>query len=266
MKSIGLKEVNSCFSQVVSRDVHFIEQHLDEVLAASDLTLFTNLIEETELVLEQAKDSSTTYRKKYEILERINQSWFSLWKKYKDDSKAAGIIEAINHVTNYSIAYSYLFLSLTLINEDRTGDYTTDLKRIVSGFQFLSQIVDIFLDLFSSSELDQIRFAAQNALSISHKSVYEYFEDGVDLSNLITNLRAYSSLIIVRVKERTDDSFQKSYAEDIEYLHGDSNEESMTTSESTDLRPFGLCAGEFIVPDDFDESLPEDILTAFEGR
>ena len=32
------------------------------------------------------------------------------------------------------------------------------------------------------------------------------------------------------------------------------------------LRPFGLCAGEFIVPDDFDAPLPEDILKAFEGQ
>jgi antitoxin (DNA-binding transcriptional repressor) of toxin-antitoxin stability system len=31
-------------------------------------------------------------------------------------------------------------------------------------------------------------------------------------------------------------------------------------------RPFGLCAGEFIVPDDFDAPLPEDILSDFEGR
>jgi antitoxin (DNA-binding transcriptional repressor) of toxin-antitoxin stability system len=32
------------------------------------------------------------------------------------------------------------------------------------------------------------------------------------------------------------------------------------------LRPFGLCAEEFIVPDDFDAPLPEDILNAFEGK
>lgn len=32
------------------------------------------------------------------------------------------------------------------------------------------------------------------------------------------------------------------------------------------LRPFGLCAGEFKVPDDFDAPLPEDILSTFEGR
>ena len=31
------------------------------------------------------------------------------------------------------------------------------------------------------------------------------------------------------------------------------------------LRPFGLCAGEFTVPEDFDASLPEDIIKAFEG-
>ena len=31
------------------------------------------------------------------------------------------------------------------------------------------------------------------------------------------------------------------------------------------LRPFGLCAGEFAVPEDFDAPLPEDILRAFEG-
>jgi antitoxin (DNA-binding transcriptional repressor) of toxin-antitoxin stability system len=31
-------------------------------------------------------------------------------------------------------------------------------------------------------------------------------------------------------------------------------------------RPFGLCAGEFTVPDDFDDPLPEEILYQFEGR
>jgi antitoxin (DNA-binding transcriptional repressor) of toxin-antitoxin stability system len=32
------------------------------------------------------------------------------------------------------------------------------------------------------------------------------------------------------------------------------------------LRPFGLCAGEFTVPDDFDAPLPADFLSAFEGK
>ena len=32
------------------------------------------------------------------------------------------------------------------------------------------------------------------------------------------------------------------------------------------LRPFRLCAGAFTVPDDFDDPLPENLLSAFEGK
>jgi antitoxin (DNA-binding transcriptional repressor) of toxin-antitoxin stability system len=32
------------------------------------------------------------------------------------------------------------------------------------------------------------------------------------------------------------------------------------------LRPFGLCAGEFVVPEDFDAPLPADLLDSFEGK
>jgi antitoxin (DNA-binding transcriptional repressor) of toxin-antitoxin stability system len=31
-------------------------------------------------------------------------------------------------------------------------------------------------------------------------------------------------------------------------------------------RPFGLCAGQFTVPADFDRPLPEDVLKGFEGQ
>jgi antitoxin (DNA-binding transcriptional repressor) of toxin-antitoxin stability system len=35
---------------------------------------------------------------------------------------------------------------------------------------------------------------------------------------------------------------------------------------STEPRPYGLCAGQFVVPDDFDAPLPEEILREFEGE
>lgn len=31
-------------------------------------------------------------------------------------------------------------------------------------------------------------------------------------------------------------------------------------------RPFGLCQGQFRVPDDFDDPLPDEVLDAFDGR
>ena len=39
-----------------------------------------------------------------------------------------------------------------------------------------------------------------------------------------------------------------------------------TASEDGSRRPFGLCAGEFTVPDDFDDPLPEHLIEEFEGR
>jgi hypothetical protein len=48
----------------------------------------------------------------------------------------------------------------------------------------------------------------------------------------------------------------------------DSAENIINSTSSIDkhLRPFGLCAGEFTVPDDFEAPLPEEILSAFEGK
>jgi antitoxin (DNA-binding transcriptional repressor) of toxin-antitoxin stability system len=37
-------------------------------------------------------------------------------------------------------------------------------------------------------------------------------------------------------------------------------------ASNNQLRPFGLCNGEFTVFDDFDDPLPEDMLRAFEGK
>ena len=39
-----------------------------------------------------------------------------------------------------------------------------------------------------------------------------------------------------------------------------------TNLNATKLRPIGLGAGDFIVPDDFDAPLPDDIVDEFEGR
>lgn len=37
-------------------------------------------------------------------------------------------------------------------------------------------------------------------------------------------------------------------------------------AETDKLRPAGLAEGEFVVPDDFDDPLPDELLDAFEGR
>ena len=43
-------------------------------------------------------------------------------------------------------------------------------------------------------------------------------------------------------------------------------EVKMPMKSAKQSRPFGLARGEFVVPDDFDAPLPDEILDAFEGR
>ncbi len=42
-------------------------------------------------------------------------------------------------------------------------------------------------------------------------------------------------------------------------------EAQLVSKPSVGLRPYGLCAGEFEVPPDFDDPLLEEILSTFEG-
>ena len=42
--------------------------------------------------------------------------------------------------------------------------------------------------------------------------------------------------------------------------------QEIETLPLTKMRPSGLCEGEFVVPDDFDAPLPEEVLQDFEGR
>lgn len=260
MNNIQMKGVNSTLSQVVLKDIYYLKQHLDDILVSSNQTLIKNLIKETEFLLEQAKSSSKTYQEKYNTFNQLTNSWFDAWRHYKDIPEAIDLIRSIDRLTNFSTAYSYLFLSLSLINEGKIGEYEADLERVVSGFLFLSEIVDVFISFFSISELKQIHDGAKNAISISVRSVEEYFENGLKLSNLVTQLKAYSSLIVLKIEEHIN------RLEELEQSRQAEVETKPAISGGKQLRPFGLCTGEFKVPDDFDASLPEEILSAFEGK
>jgi hypothetical protein len=273
MNNIQMKGVDSTLSQVVLEDIHYLKQHLDDILVISDQTLIENLIEETEFLLEQAKSSPKTYQEKYIAFNQLTNSWFDAWGHYKDIPEAIELIRFIDHITNFSTAYSYLFLSLSRINEGRTDEYKADLERVVSGFLLLSEIIDVFVNFFSISELKQIHNGAKNAIFASIRDVEKYFENGLELSNLVTQLKAYSSLIVLKIEEhinRFEEPEQNNEAKvEIESSFCSDRlkaETRLATSNVKQLRPFGLCAGEFIVPDDFDAPLPEEILSAFEGK
>jgi len=55
-------------------------------------------------------------------------------------------------------------------------------------------------------------------------------------------------------------------AEDLDTVEDILLSEPLKNQSLKQLRPFGLCAGEFITSEDFDAPLPEEILSAFEGK
>jgi hypothetical protein len=107
---------------------------------------------------------------------------------------------------------------MSLINEGRIGEDKTDLERIVLGFSLLSEIVDVFVSFFSTSELKQIHDGAKNALVVSDRNIKEYFEDK-ELSNLVTQLRAYSSLIVLKVEGHIGNTGATLEAKDLKKQH-----------------------------------------------
>ena len=57
------------------------------------------------------------------------------------------------------------------------------------------------------------------------------------------------------------------HGESITIIHeGKPMAEINPPSLEEELRPSGLCAGEFTVPDNLKDSLPEDLLDQFEGK
>jgi hypothetical protein len=187
--------------QVLLKNLQDIKDKLAQIVTVSDRIILDNLLQETKILLDQVTDNSKTYQERYEILAKINELWFQVWKKYKQEDSALDLIEIINEFTDRMIAYFKLFLSLTLINEGKTGEEKADLMRVVEGSLILSETIDVFIDVFADSELEQIYKGAINALSLSNRNLIEYFQD-TETSHLVTQLRAYSSLIILRIQER----------------------------------------------------------------
>jgi len=190
--------------QFLLENLQDITDKLTQIVTDSDRIILDNLLQETKILLDRVKDNSKTYQARADIFWQINQLWFQVWKQYRDEDSALELIQYIDQFTNQITAYNQLFIGLAQINEGKTGEEKADLIRVVEGSLLISETIDVFIDMFADSELEQIYQGAKNALSVSNRTITEYFQD-TDKS-LVTQLRAYYSLIIFRIQERFNPS------------------------------------------------------------
>jgi len=200
MNSLPSSVERENLGQFLLENLQDITDKLDQIVTDSARIILDNLLQETKILLDRVMDNSKTYQARADIFGRINQLWFQVWEQYKNEFSALELIQYIDQFTNRITAYAQLFIGLARINEGKTGKEKDDLIRVVEGSLILSETIDVFIDMFADSELEQINKFAQNALSFSNRTITEYFQDTDKC--LVTQLRAYSSLIIFRIQER----------------------------------------------------------------
>ncbi|MBC1195363.1 hypothetical protein H0901_08765 [Microcystis aeruginosa BLCCF158] len=200
MNSLQTSVEREDLGQFLLENLQDITDKLNQIVTDSDRIILDNLLQETQILFEQVKDNSKTYQARADIFCQIDELWFQVWEHYKNEGSAINLIEIINEFTDRVTAYAKLFIGLAQINEGKTGEEKDDLIRVVEGSRLLSETIDVFIDMFADSELEQIYKGAKNTLSISNRTITEYFQD-TDKS-LVTQLRAYYSLIIFRIQER----------------------------------------------------------------
>ena len=205
MNSLPSSVERENLGQFLLENLQDITDKLDQIVTDSDRIILDNLLQETKILLDRVMDNSKTYQARADIFYQIDKLWFQVWKQYRDEDSALELIQYIDQFTNQITAYNQLFISLAQINEVKTGEEKADLIRVVEGLHLLSETIDVFIDMFADSELEQIYQGAKNALSVSNRTITEYFQD-TETSHLVTQLRAYSSLIILRIQERFNPS------------------------------------------------------------
>jgi hypothetical protein len=200
MNSLQTSVERENLGQFLLENLQDTTDKLNQIVTDSDRIILDNLLQETQILVEQVKDNSKTYQARADIFCQIDELWFQVWEQYKNEVSAINLIELINEFTDRVTAYNQLFIGLAQINEGKTGEEKADLIRVVEGSLILSETIDVFIDMFADSELEQIYKGAKNTLSISNRTITEYLQD-TDKS-LVTQLRAYYSLIIFRIEER----------------------------------------------------------------
>jgi tetratricopeptide (TPR) repeat protein len=121
-------------------------------------------------------------------------------------------------------------------------------------------------DLFSLGRYQEALDSFDRALALKPDKAMYWFNRGnalLQLDQLRNALASYNTVLLIDINYPQAEAKRNIVLKELEQRN---KLKLPVVSSNKQLRPFGLCAGEFTVPDDFDAPLPEDILSAFEGK
>lgn len=166
---------------------------------------FQILLDKMDNVFIQISENSVNYAEKRNLLIDLNSEWFQFWHEVKTFYEAVPIIKKIDYFTDYIAAYTYLFNSLTYINESESEDELGLLELKTTGLELLAQTVEVFKKILSHDILSQIYSETKIILdSIKSRSLEEYYKADIEESIVFTRLKAACTLIIVDLQSDTE--------------------------------------------------------------
>ena len=194
------------FRKAVLHETDKIKQNLEDIYEDSDRVLVNNLLSETKSVFRKVSDSSKSYRRRSDLLGKLNDQWFQLWEKFRDDPSKFELIKFINSITDYTLAYSKLFIGVSLVNESYQYNQEKELNNIVYGLSLISEVIEVFYGFLRISELQNILSEIKKLYSPNSQSreIYSYFETSADINILLTQFKALCEFIISNLEKRID--------------------------------------------------------------
>ncbi|ACK65659.1 conserved hypothetical protein [Rippkaea orientalis PCC 8801] len=199
-----------------------LKEQLNNVFEASDKIQFEHLCQETYFVWQEVLDNSKSYKERSQIFKRL----YSFWNEFCQDHKKILDIMPIDqrkYIEDVFIlfrSYYCLFSSLALINESER-----QAQQVANGFLQLAETVDIFIEFFPDSQLNQLYDSCKEWISGTNRNIAEYdkeLKENPKLSVLVTQIRSCSSLIILKIEEHFK---QKESTIETETTQGENKEE-----------------------------------------
>lgn len=196
-----------------------LKNSLSKLYSESEKKILVNLVSETQdIFVSVVFNNSIPFGKRTQPLLALQKKWKQLKKALMPET-ADQVFLAVDNVIYYVHGALYLLQGLALINEGKTGDDWVDIKRVVPGLKLISEAVEVFPDVFLDDIYEQLLRMCNEIAGRSPRSMEEYFEQSEEQIALVTQLRAYSSLIAfrsekilnLRLKERSENDGDEIY-------------------------------------------------------